>query len=97
MIFSTYLIKIGWDGFGIAPETWTILMIIIATIINLYVTWKHQMSQFAFVCAWALIAIAVANSDSKIVTIAYLAAVKLIISSLVYIFKNRKNYRIQKN
>ncbi|QTE24342.1 tryptophan-rich sensory protein [Polaribacter cellanae] len=87
---STYLIKINWDGFGISPKIWTIIMISIATIINLIVTWKRNMSAFAFVGAWALIAIAVANSDNTLVTIANSATGILILSSLLNAFKNRK-------
>ncbi|MFK8059324.1 MAG: tryptophan-rich sensory protein [Polaribacter sp.] len=88
---STYFIKINWDGFGVSPVIWTIILIVIATIINLIVTWKRNMSAFAFVGAWALIAIGVANSDNTLVTIANLAAGILIISSLLNAFKNRKS------
>ena len=86
---SSTLVKIGWNGFGISSETWTIIMITIATIINLIVTWKRNMREFALVGAWALIAIGVANSGT-IQVIAYLAAVNLIISSATHGFKNRK-------
>jgi len=95
---SSYLVKIGWDGFGISAMTWTILMIIIATIINLLVTWQRNMREFALVGAWALIAIAYANNDSNmtIVYTAGIAAAVLIIGSMIHSFANRDTNPLQK-
>ena len=89
---SSALVKVDWGGFGISPETWTVIMITVATIINLIVTWKRNMREFAFVGAWALIAIGVANADktNNIQIIAYVAAAILFISSAIHGFKNRK-------
>ena len=88
---TLYLTKIGWDGFGISAEMWTLIMISVATIINLIVTWKRNMREFALVGVWALIAIAAANAGSyeTIKTVAYVAAGVLIISSMMHAFKNR--------
>lgn len=93
---SSYLIKINWLGFGISPVTWTIILIIIATIINLIVTWSRNLREFALVGAWALIAIGVANSNSNLETIAYIAASILIISSTIHAYKNRDTSPVNK-
>ena len=88
---STYLVKINWDGFGLSEELWTVFMIMIATIINLAVTWTRNMREFALVGAWALIAIAFANSETSTVIqyAAFMAAGILLVSSGVHGFKNR--------
>ncbi len=88
---ATYLVKIDWNGFGISPVTWTLFLIGIATSINLIITWKRNMREFALVGAWALIAIAVANWDSNEVLklSAVVAAAILVVSSSVHAFKNR--------
>ena len=88
---TLYLTKIGWDGFGISPEIWTIVMIAIATLVNILVTWKRNMREFALVGAWALIAIAAANTGSyeTIKISAYISASILILNSLMHAFKNR--------
>ena len=88
---SSYLVKIEWDGFGITAITWTIVMIIIASCINLIITWKRNMREFALVGAWSLIAIGVANTDlhNQITYVAYVAAGLLILSSSIHAFKNR--------
>lgn len=88
---ALYLTKIGWNGFGVSAEMWTIFMIGIATSVNLIVTWKRNMREFALVGAWALIAIAIANTGSNetIKVTAYIAAGVLIASSTFHAFKNR--------
>lgn len=88
---TLYLTKIGWDGFGLAPQTWTLIMIAVATVVNLIVTWTRNMREFALVGAWALIAIAAANAGSyeTIKITAYIAAGVLIVSSMAHAFKNR--------
>lgn len=62
---AAYLTKINWSGFGIPETGWTILMFAIAALIHLYMIWKRNMSAFALVAVWALIAIAVANRYSN--------------------------------
>ncbi|HCY82209.1 MAG TPA: hypothetical protein DHV22_11705, partial [Xanthomarina gelatinilytica] len=83
---SSYLVKINWNGFGVSDVTWTLIMIGIATLINLWVTWKRNMREFALVGAWALIAIAVANKDThtSIFYMAIITAIIIIISSSVH-------------
>lgn len=95
---SLYLTKIDWDGFGISEVTWTLLMIGIATSINLIVTWKRNMREFALVGAWALIAIAIANTGSyEIIKLAaYIGAAVLIISSGIHGFQNKDTNPAQK-
>lgn len=89
---SAYLVKIAWDGFGVSPVIWTVIMIAIATIINLAITWIRNMREFAMVGAWALIAIGVANKNGTdfIIYTAYGAALVLIVSSGIHGFINRK-------
>jgi hypothetical protein len=91
-------VKIDWNGFGISPEIWTLIMILIATAINIIITWKRNMREFAMVGAWALIAIGVANNDGNLM-IAYTAfttAAILIINSSVQAFKNRHSNPVKK-
>lgn len=89
---AAYLVKINWDGFGISPLVWTIIMITIAVIVNLIVTWTRNMREFSLVGAWALIAIGIANKgvEGTLVYVAYFAAAVLLLSSFLHAFKNRK-------
>ena len=88
---STYLVKIDWDGFGLSDVTWTIILIAIAVFINVIITWKRNMREFALVGAWALIGIGNANklNNETLMYIAFISAAILIISSSIHGFKNR--------
>lgn len=79
---AAYLKKIQWSGFGISETSWTVLMFVVAAIIHLYMVWKINMTAFALVAVWALIAIAVANKDSN--HMVYISA----IITAIFIFVN---------
>lgn len=88
---STYLLKIGWNGFGISQEIWTLIMITIAVIINLAITWKRNMREFALVGIWALLGIANANRgvNATVENACYAGSIILLISIMIHGFKNR--------
>ena len=95
---SSYLVKVGWDGFGVSPKIWTLIMILIATAINLIITWKRNMREFGMVGAWALIAIGVANHDNNLMIVytAFATAAILIINTSAHAFKNRHSNPVKK-
>lgn len=86
---SAWLTKIGWDGFGISQITWTIIMIIVAGIVNLLITWRRNMREFALVGVWALVAIAVTNwnGEPSIVYAAITVAIILFLSTSIHGYK----------
>ena len=67
---AAYLTKIQWDGFGIDAATWTIIMIVIAGLVNIYMVTQRNMRAFGAVGIWALLAIA-ANQTTDSSTIVY--------------------------
>ena len=89
--FAAWLTKINWDGFGISSITWTIIMIIIAGIIYLLMTWQRNMREYALVGVWGLLAIAVANwtTEPSIVQSSIIISVILFVSSTVHAIRNR--------
>lgn len=88
---STYLVKIGWDGFGLSDTVWTLVMITIAIVVNLIVTWKRNMREFALVGAWALVGIGNANNgiNDTVANFAFVGAGLLLVSSAIHGYKNR--------
>jgi hypothetical protein len=86
---SAYLFKIKWDGFGISDYNWTIIMIIVAVIINLRAIYDRNLREFALVGAWALIAIGIRNEDvyHNIRDIAYLGAATLLVNCGIHSYK----------
>ena len=89
---SAYLTKIGWEGFGISDVSWAIIMICIAGVINLLMIWGRNMREFGLVGIWALVAVAVANSDSYplVEVAAFIVAAIIFINTSVHAFLNRR-------
>lgn len=89
---AAYLTKIDWNGFGISDISWTIVMIVIAGSINIFVVWNRNMREFALVGVWALIAIAVANQgvSSVVFWTSIVMAVLVFVNISIHGYQNRK-------
>lgn len=91
---AAWLTKINWNGFGFSEIKWTISMIVIAGLVNLFITWNRNMREFAIVGVWALIAIAIENGNrngaQSIIQTAVIVAAILLLSSGMHAYKNRK-------
>lgn len=89
---ASFLSKIGWDGWIFTERQWTIIMILVAVIINLLIIYRRNMREFAAVGIWALIAIYVRHSD-RMPIIAFVAlggAGIIMIYTLYHGYVNRK-------
>ncbi|MBS1762345.1 MAG: tryptophan-rich sensory protein [Bacteroidetes bacterium] len=95
---AALLTQIQWDGFGLSENLWTKIVIAIAGIIYLLLTWVRNMRESGFVGIWALIAVAVSNkeTDNSIYLTAIAVAVIIGISSLIHGWKNFKGYGNEK-
>ena len=54
---TAVLVTLGWNGFGISQEIWTMLVIIIATIITLLMIFTRKDFAYTAVIIWALLGI----------------------------------------
>ncbi|WP_396179888.1 tryptophan-rich sensory protein [Flavobacterium sp.] len=91
---SAYLFKISWDGFGLPPDSWAIIMIIVAVFVNIWAIYSRNLREFALVGAWALVAIGIRNQNTfeNVTTIAYFGAGFLLLNCAFHAFtKFRKN------
>lgn len=82
---SAYLAKIGWNAPFFSEETWTVLLIIIAGVINVAIIYFRNMREFAAVGVWALIAIYFRHFE-EIPLISYTALITAVIifSNIIY-------------
>ena len=70
------LVSVNWNGFGIAPETWATLVIIVALLITMLVLATRKDIAYGLVIVWALVGIAVNQSGNKsIVTLTETSAI----------------------
>jgi hypothetical protein len=90
---TAFLDFINWNGFGIAPEIWTIMMLVVAIAVAGLVTYTRQDIAYLLVLVWAFIGIGVEQSDTpQVANVAYLAAaIVAIFVILVIIQKLRKS------
>lgn len=89
---AAYLAKIGWDGWIFSDRQWTIIMLLVAVIINFLMVYRRNMREFAAVGIWALIAIYVRHTE-KYPAIAYVAlggAIVLLGYTAYHGYVNRK-------
>ena len=90
------LVSVGWDGFGLSLETWAILVLALALILDLAVIATRRDIAYSLVFIWALAGISVnQTANPSIVLTAEIAiaiiAVALVIAN-VFSWLRRKSY-----
>jgi len=82
----------GWDGWGIPPMVWTMLLIVVAAVLGGWVLWHQSDWLYAGVVIWALVAIAVRHSDRLGLAgaAAGSAAALLVLMGWRYVAKSRR-------
>jgi len=75
------LVSVKWDGFGISPETWATLIVIVALLIAMLVLATRKDIAYGLVIVWALVGIAAGQSGNQnIVTLAEVSAIIVLIA-----------------
>ncbi len=95
---AAFLVFLQWDGFQISAEIWTIIMLLIATVIYLLLTFTRNLRESATVGIWAFIAIAIKQWDinQNIAIFAIAGAVILLIATAYHGAQNRATAPDQK-
>ncbi|WP_323756062.1 hypothetical protein [Roseivirga sp.] len=94
---AAYLAKIGWEAvFG--ELTWTLIMISVAGLLNLFMVYTRNMREFALVGIWAITAIAVRHWGEmpSIQWTAVFWIVVLTIAVTAHAYKNRETNPFRK-
>ena len=81
---SDWLYFIHWNGFGIAPQAWAVIMLIVASLLGILVALTRRDSGYLFVFVWAFAGIAVKQAAAPLV--AYSAWVAVLIALVLAIF-----------
>jgi hypothetical protein len=90
---AAYLTKLGWNGAPLSETSWTMIMIGMATVLNLFIIKTRHMREFAAVGAWALLAICIRHwgTYQDIALLALTASIMLLCYILWQGFKFRKS------
>jgi translocator protein len=84
---SVTLVSINWDGFGISPEIWATIIIVVALLIALLVVATRKDVAYALVIIWAFVGIAVKQSANQTIVMlteigAAIIAIALVVTIL---------------
>lgn len=89
---TALLVKIDWNGFGISPVTWSLIMMITATILAIFFIWVEKIASYSLVIMWALWGIRAARTDdAPFLNQAALVGLVLIFIVLVSGFIKKEN------
>ena len=95
---AVFLVSEKWDGFGISPETWATLIIIVALAITLLVLATRRDIAYGLVIAWALTGIAVNQSGNQnVVTLTEASAIIVLLAIAAIIILNKLKVAKNKN
>jgi len=84
------LVSIGWNGFGISDITWTMMMIVIATLLTVTIILTRRDIGYGLVIIWALGGIIFKQIQIlEIVSTAALGSLAIIITLVYSIFHSR--------
>jgi len=88
---TSWLYSINWNGFGIAPQVWAVIMLIVASLIGVMIALSRKDSGYLFVFVWAFAGIAVKQAAEPLVAItAWVAMVTMLGFALYSIFQRRR-------
>jgi hypothetical protein len=81
---TSYLYFINWTGFGIAPQVWAIIMLVVACLLGLLMTITRRDSGYAFVLVWSFVGIAQKQADTASVANSAWVAAAFVLGLAIY-------------
>lgn len=87
------LYSVNWNGWGLAPAIWTVIMMLISTAIAAFVRYRYQDPAYPGVTIWALVAIAIRQSQTPPIAITGIAAA--IGLALFIVFTHRNTDKVE--
>jgi hypothetical protein len=89
---TDYLYLINWNGFGLAPQVWAVIMLIIASLLGFLMTLIRRDSGYALVLVWSFAGIAVKQANEALVANTAWAATIFVLGLAIYsIVQRRRN------
>ncbi|MEM3611655.1 MAG: hypothetical protein QW620_05975 [Thermoplasmata archaeon] len=92
---SATLVSVGWNGFGIGPESWAILTLAVALAITVAVLITRKDIAYALVIIWALAGIGVKQSQNQTILSVVVIGILIVIgTSLFTIFTHWRKTKL---
>jgi benzodiazapine receptor len=88
---SVVLYAADWNGFGLSDIVWTVILLVIASLLALAIGFSYKDAAYILVFVWSFIAIAVKEGQAPEVTLAaYIGAAVLAVAAVYVLFMARK-------
>lgn len=87
---TDWLYLVGWTGFGIAAQTWAVIMLVVASVVGLLMALTRRDAAYLLVFVWSFVGIALKQVTAPmVVTTAWVAAGAMLVLA-VYSLLHRK-------
>jgi hypothetical protein len=87
---SDWLYLVGWDGFGISAQVWTVIMLAVASLLGLAMTLVRRDVGYLTVLVWAFVGIAVKQTSAPTVVLSAWIAAALMLGLLTFSLFGRR-------
>jgi len=87
---TDWLYLVNWNGFGIAAQTWAVIMLGVASLVGLAMALTRRDAAYLFVLVWSFVGIAVKQTAAPNVVISAWIAAALMLGLAVYSLMRRK-------
>ena len=87
---TDYLYFINWNGFGIAPQAWAVIMLVVACLLGILMTITRRDSGYVFVLVWSFAGIAQKQSDTALVANSAWVATVFVLGLAIYSILQRR-------
>jgi hypothetical protein len=87
---TDWLYLVNWNGFGIAPQVWAVIMLAVASVLGVLMTFMRKDSGYVFVLVWSFIGIAVKQAAEPLVANSAWIAALLMLGLAVYSLIQRR-------
>jgi hypothetical protein len=84
--------NVGWSGWGVAPELWAVIMLVVALLVTLAMLVTRRDIAYALVIIWATAGIAVKHADTVQVANAAWVVAAVVVVGLVYTISRRASF-----
>ena len=83
---SQLLYYLGWNGWGIAPEIWTLIMLLIASGLGIAMALRYSAVSYGLVLVWAFYGIAFKHPGVTLVSTAAYVGIGLVVLGILLSF-----------
>jgi hypothetical protein len=86
---TSLLYFIEWDGFGIGPQAWAVIMLVVASAVGALMAFRRLDAGYLFVFVWAFAGIAIKQAETPLVANSAWAATIVALGLAIYSIAKR--------